>query len=105
MLTGGFSQFSGINEISYHGAGLLKTSGISADSAIIANTLNGVASMIGATLAVMIVLGFCLTTFFRVLVGLSAQFVPDELGGKPHLILVFVELFVFSMQAFIAPPS
>ena len=46
-----------------------------------------------------------LTTFFRVLVGLSAQFVPDEFGCKPRLILVFVELFVFSMQAFSAPSS
>ena len=112
---GVFSQFSGINVIMYYGTELLKTSGFSADSAIIANTLNGVASMIGVTLAVMItnrfrrrvmiILGFCLTTFFHVLVGLSAQFVPDEFAGKPYLILAFVALFVFSMQAFIGPLS
>ena len=112
---GVFSQFSGINVIMYYGIELLKTSGFSADSAIIANTLNGVASMIGVSLAVMItnrfrrrvmiILGFCLTTFFHVLVGLSAQFVPDEFGGKPCLILVFVALFVFSMQVFIGPLS
>lgn len=115
VLIGAFSQFSGINVIMYYGTELLKTSGFSADSAILANTLNGVASMIGVTLAAMItncfrrrtmiILDFCLMTFFHVLVGLSAQLVPDEFGGKPYLILVLVALFVFSMQAFTGPLS
>ena len=115
VLIGAFSQFSGINVIMYYGTELLKTSGFSADSAILADTLNGVASMIGVTLAAMItncfrrrtmiILDFCLMTFFHVLVGLSAQLVPDEFGGKPYLILVLVALFVFSMQAFTGPLS
>ena len=46
--------------------------------------------------------GFALTTFFHLLVGLSAMFLPDN-ATKPYFILVFVVLFVFSMQATIGP--
>lgn len=47
--------------------------------------------------------GFTLTTTFHVLVGLSAFLLPDG-TLKAYLILTFVVLFVFSMQATIGPP-
>ena len=109
---GVFQQFTGINSVMYYGTQLLTQSGFSASAAIIANTLNGLFSVLGITVGIllmnkidrrkMLLGGFALTTFFHVLVGLSALLLPDG-QAKAYFILVFVVLFVFSMQGTIGP--
>ena len=109
---GVFQQFTGINSVMYYGTQLLTQSGFSASAAIIANTLNGLFSVLGITVGLllmnridrrkMLLGGFALTTFFHVLVGLSALLLPDG-QAKAYFILVFVVLFVFSMQGTIGP--
>ncbi len=108
-----FQQLTGINSIMYYGTQLLQDSGFSARGAIIANTLNGLASLAGITAGIMLINridrrtmllgGFALTTLFHLLVGLSAYLVPETAAIKPWLILIFVVLFVFSMQGTIGP--
>ncbi|MGW4340625.1 sugar porter family MFS transporter [Rhodococcus koreensis] len=105
-------QFTGINSIMYYGTQLLSDAGFSASSAIIANTFNGLFSVIGMTIGLllmnkidrrkMLIAGFVATTTFHLLVGLSARLLPDG-DAKSYLILTFVVLFVFSMQATIGP--
>jgi major inositol transporter-like SP family MFS transporter len=109
---GVFQQFTGINSVMYYGTQLLTQSGFSASAAIIANTLNGLFSVLGITVGLllmnridrrkMLLAGFTLTTLFHVLVGLSALLLPDG-QAKAYFILVFVVLFVFSMQGTIGP--
>lgn len=109
---GVFQQFTGINSIMYYGTQLLEDSGFSAEAAITANILNGLFSVLGITVGIlimnkvnrrtMLLAGFSLTTFFHILVGLSAVFLPDS-DVKPYIILLFVVLFVFSMQGTIGP--
>ena len=109
---GVFQQFTGINSIMYYGSQLLEDAGFSAKAAIIANTANGLFSVLGITVGIllmnkvnrrtMLLVGFGLTTFFHLLVGLSAKFLPDN-DIKPYFILLFVILFVFCMQATIGP--
>ena len=109
---GVFQQFTGINSIMYYGSQLLEDAGFSAKAAIIANTANGLFSVLGITVGIllmnkvnrrtMLLVGFGLTTFFHLLVGLSAKFLPDS-DIKPYFILLFVILFVFCMQATIGP--
>lgn len=109
---GVFQQFTGINSVMYYGTQLLTQSGFSASAAIIANTLNGLFSVLGITVGLlvmnridrrtMLLAGFTLTTFFHLLVGLSALLLPDG-QAKAYFILVFVVLFVFSMQGTIGP--
>ena len=109
---GVFQQFTGINSIMYYGSQLLEDAGFSAEAAIIANTANGLFSVLGITVGIllmnkvnrrtMLLVGFGLTTFFHLLVGLSAKFLPDN-DIKPYFILLFVILFVFCMQATIGP--
>jgi len=109
---GVFQQFTGINSIMYYGSQLLEDAGFSAKAAIIANTANGLFSVLGITVGLllmnkvnrrtMLLVGFGLTTFFHLLVGLSAKFIPDG-DIKPYFILLFVILFVFCMQATIGP--
>ena len=109
---GVFQQFTGINSVMYYGTQLLTQSGFSQSAAIIANTLNGLFSVLGITVGLllmnridrrkMLLGGFALTTFFHVLVGLSALLLPDG-QAKAYFILVFVVLFVFSMQGTIGP--
>ncbi|OLL71697.1 Major myo-inositol transporter IolT [Pseudonocardia sp. Ae168_Ps1] len=109
---GVFQQATGINSIMYYGTQLLADAGFSANAAILANTLNGLFSVLGITVGIllinkidrrrMLVGGFVLTTTFHVLVGLSALLLPDG-PAKAWFILVFVVAFVFCMQGTIGP--
>ena len=109
---GVFQQFTGINSIMYYGTQLLEDSGFSAQAAIAANILNGLFSVLGITVGLflmnrvnrrtMLLAGFSLTTLFHLMVGISALLLPDS-SVKPYVILVFVILFVFSMQGTIGP--
>lgn len=95
------------------GTQLLQDAGFSASAAILANTANGLFSVLGITVGilimnkidrrVMLLAGFSLTTIFHLLVGASALLIPDGTAYKPYVILVFVVLFVFSMQGTIGP--
>ncbi|MBY6411050.1 sugar porter family MFS transporter [Rhodococcus sp. BP-252] len=109
---GVFQQFTGINSVMYYGTQLLGDAGFSSSAAIIANTLNGLFSVLGVSVGIylmnkidrrkMLIAGFALTTTFHLLVGLSALLLPDG-TVKAYFILVFVVLFVFSMQGTIGP--
>jgi sugar porter (SP) family MFS transporter len=110
---GVFQQFTGINSIMYYGSQLLQDAGFAADAAILGNTLFGLASVLGIGVGIMVMNkinrrtmllgGFALTTFFHLLVGLSALLIPDDNPVKPYVILTFAVLFVFSMQGTIGP--
>ena len=105
-------QLTGINSVMYYGTQLLTNAGFSADAAIVANTLNGLFSVLGVTVGIMLINklprrfmllgGFTLTSSFHLLIGLSAVFLPDGMF-KAYAILVFVVLFVFSMQGTLGP--
>lgn len=109
---GVFQQFTGINSIMYYGTQLLADAGFSQSAAVIANTLNGLFSVLGLLTGLylinkinrrtMLLAGFTLTTIFHLLVGLSALLIPDG-SVKAYLVLVFVIFFVFSMQGTIGP--
>lgn len=109
---GVFQQFTGINSVMYYGTQLLADAGFSARAAVIANTLNGLFSVTGLLVGLalinrldrrtMLLGGFVLTTTFHLLIGLSAFLLPDG-TVKAYLVLVFVVLFVFSMQGTIGP--
>ncbi len=107
-----FQQLTGINSIMYYGSQLLEDAGFSAKAAIIANTANGLFSVLGVTVGIMLInkmnrrtlllIGFSLITTFHLLVGASALLLPDN-SVKPYVILVFVIGFVFSMQGTLGP--
>lgn len=109
---GVFQQFTGINSIMYYGSQLLEDAGFSAKVAVIANTANGLFSVLGITVGILIMNkidrrkmllgGFALTTLFHILVGMSALLLPEG-TVKPYIILAFVVCFVFSMQGTIGP--
>ncbi|UVI35624.1 sugar porter family MFS transporter [Brevibacterium spongiae] len=105
-------QLTGINSVMYYGTQLLTDAGFSADAAIVANTFNGLFSVLGVTVGIMLINrlprrfmllgGFILTSSFHLLIGLSAVFLPEG-TFKAYAILVFVVLFVFSMQGTLGP--
>jgi major inositol transporter-like SP family MFS transporter len=111
-ILGIFQQFTGINSIMYYGKQLLETAGFSSNGAVIANTLNGLFSVLGVTVGIMLINklnrrtmllgGLVLTTAFHILVGASAILMPDT-PAKAYIILVFVVAFVFSMQGTLGP--
>lgn len=109
---GVFQQLTGINSIMYYGTQLLHSAGFSSQGAIVANTFNGLFSVLGIVVGLlvmnklnrrtMLLAGFGLTTAFHLLVGLSALLLPDS-AIKPYIVLLFVVAFVFCMQGTIGP--
>lgn len=101
-------QLTGINSIMYYGTLLLEQSGWGSETAIIANTTNGLVAVTACIISMsimnkidrrtMLLFGFIGTTTAHVLIGLSALLIPDGNPIKPVFILIFVVLFVFIMQ-------
>ena len=107
-----FTQLTGVNSIMYYGSQVLKESGFSMQAAIIANTLNGLASVIGTSTGIyllgkirrrtMLTTGFCGTTLSLLAISVSSV----AIGGTeifPFVVLALMVLFLFSMQGCIGP--
>jgi major inositol transporter-like SP family MFS transporter len=105
-------QLTGINSIMYYGTRLLGEAGFSANAAIILNILNGVASVSGITVAilvmnrinrrVMLLFGYFGITTAHLLIGLSSLLLAPGLF-RAYMILLFVIIFVFIMQGTAGP--
>ena len=107
-----FSQLTGVNSIMYYGTQVLIESGFSMQSALIANTLNGLTSVLATFLGiylltklrrrVMLSIGFCGTTTSLFLVSISSM----TLSGTeifPYVVLALLVMFLAFMQGFIGP--
>lgn len=107
-----FTQLTGVNSIMYYGTQVLKESGFSMEAALIANTLNGLASVIGTSLGIyllgkirrrtMLLTGFCGTTISLLLISISSLIIGGE-AFFPFVVLALMVLFLFSMQGCIGP--
>ena len=105
-------QLTGINSVMYYGSQLLQEAGFSANAAIILNVLNGVASVSGITVAIlvmnrinrraMLLFGYFFITAAHLLIGLSALLLAPGLF-RAYMILLFVIMFVFIMQGTAGP--
>jgi MFS transporter, SP family, major inositol transporter len=105
-------QLTGINSIMYYGTRLLGEAGFSANAAIILNILNGVASVSGITVALlvmnrinrrtMLLFGYFGIMTAHLLIGLSSLLLAPGLF-RAYTILLFVILFVFIMQGTAGP--
>lgn len=107
-----FTQLTGVNSIMYYGTQVLKESGFSMEAALIANTLNGLASVIGTSTGIyllgkirrrtMLLTGFCGTTTSLLLISISSLVIGGE-AFFPFIVLALMVLFLFSMQGCIGP--
>jgi MFS transporter, SP family, major inositol transporter len=105
-------QLTGINSVMYYGSQLLQEAGFSANAAVILNILNGVASVSGITVAmlvmnrinrrVMLLFGYLGITTAHLLIGLSSLLLAPGLF-RAYVILLFVITFVFIMQGTAGP--
>jgi major inositol transporter-like SP family MFS transporter len=105
-------QLTGINSIMYYGTQLLQEAGFSANGALIANTANGLFSLLGIITGLylmnrvdrrpMLLFGFIGTTTAHILIGVSSLVLPEG-TLRAYTILLFVVLFVFIMQGTIGP--
>ena len=109
---GVFQQLSGINSIMYYGTQVLQQAGFTNKVAIVANTFNGLFSLLGIIVGLflinkinrrkMLIGGFILTTLFHLFIGFSAALLPEG-TFKAYCIMIFIIGFVFSMQGTIGP--
>src|SRR3712207_5387131 len=96
----------------YYGSQLLQEAGFSTNAAVILNILNGVASVSGITVAIlvmnrinrrtMLLFGFAGITVAHLLIGLSSLTLPEGVF-RAYMILLFVVIFVFIMQGTAGP--
>ena len=107
-----FSQLTGVNSIMYYGTQVLIESGFSMQAALIANTLNGLTSVLATFLGIwlltkirrrtMLTIGFVGTTVSLFLVSITSM----TLGGTdifPYIVLLLLVMFLAFMQACIGP--
>ena len=104
-------QLTGINSIMYYGSRVLEESGFTQTAALIANTVFGLAAVIGGIIALRnmdrldrrktFFIGLFLTTICHCLTGIAGMLLPEGNPARPYVIAVLVTLFVLSMQSFL----
>src|SRR4051794_25415825 len=104
-------QLTGINSIMYYGSRVLEESGFSETAATLANTLFGLAAVVGGIIALYnmdrldrrktFFIGLSLTTTCHLLVGIASLIIPEGSSIRPYVILVLITAFVLSMQTFL----
>jgi len=104
-------QLTGINSIMYYGSRVLEQSGFSETAATLANTLFGLAAVVGGIIALYnmdrldrrktFFIGLTLTTTCHCLVGIASLIIPEGSSIRPYVILVLITAFVLSMQTFL----
>src|SRR6185437_14119740 len=104
-------QLTGINSIMYYGSRVLEESGFSETAATLANTLFGLAAVVGGIIALYnmdrldrrktFFIGLFLTTTCHCLVGIASLIIPEGAPIRPFVILVLITAFVLSMQSFL----
>lgn len=104
-------QLTGINSIMYYGSRVLEESGFSETAATLANTLFGLAAVVGGIIALRnmdrldrrttFFIGLFLTTTCHLLVGVASLIIPEGSTIRPFVILVLITAFVLSMQSFL----
>ena len=104
-------QLTGINSIMYYGSRVLEESGFTETAALIANTVFGLAAVIGGIFALRnmdrldrrktFFIGLFLTTICHCLIGIAGMLLPEGNPARPYVIAVLVTLFVLSMQSFL----
>ena len=104
-------QLTGINSIMYYGSRVLEESGFSETAATLANTLFGLAAVVGGIIALYnmdrldrrktFFIGLTLTTTCHLLVGIASLIIPEGSPIRPYVILVLITAFVLSMQSFL----
>ena len=107
-----FTQLTGVNSIMYYGSQVLNEAGFSRQASIIANTLNGLASVVGTSTGIylmktmprrrMLTIGFCGTTFSLLMISILAATISN-IPIFPYLVLGCTVLFLLSMQGMIGP--
>ena len=104
-------QLTGINSIMYYGSRVLEESGFSETAATLANTLFGLAAVVGGIIALYnmdridrrktFFIGLTLTTTCHCLVGVASLILPEGNPIRPYVILILITAFVLSMQTFL----
>ena len=107
-----FTQLTGVNSIMYYGSQVLTEAGFSRQAAIIANTLNGFASVVGTLIGIhlmktmprrkMLTVGFCGTTSSLMLIAITAALFTGN-SFFPYVVLTLTVSFLFFMQTFLGP--
>lgn len=107
-----FTQLTGVNSIMYYGTQILNQAGFSMQAALIANTLNGLTSVVAVCLGIhlmtkmrrrtMLLTGLSGTTTALLLITLSSIYLKDTFI-LPYLILSLTVMFLAFMQSCIGP--
>lgn len=106
------SQATGVNTIMFYGTQILKSSGFSTESALIANTLNGLTAVIAVGVGMyligkvrrvrMFLVGLIGTTSVMACLALTSQFMAGN-PFLPYIVLLLTITFLAFMQGCIAP--
>ncbi|MDR2252852.1 MAG: sugar porter family MFS transporter [Bifidobacteriaceae bacterium] len=108
------NQITGVNSVMYYGTEIISKSGLAMDAAIVANTANGLMSVLAMCFAIwllgyvgrrrMVLVGLCGTTCAHVAIGTVASTMPDS-QVKAYIVLALTMTFLAFMQGAVGPAT
>ncbi|MDR2453514.1 MAG: sugar porter family MFS transporter [Bifidobacteriaceae bacterium] len=108
------NQITGVNSVMYYGTQIIARSGLAMDTAILANTANGLISVVAMCVAIwllgyvgrrrMVLVGLCGTTCAHVAIGIVAVSMAES-PAKAYLVLALTVTFLAFMQGGVGPAT
>jgi major inositol transporter-like SP family MFS transporter len=108
------NQITGVNSVMYYGTQIIARSGLTMDSAIVANTANGLMSVVAMCVAIwllgyvgrrrMVLVGLCGTTCSHIAIGLVANTMAES-QAKAYIVLSLTVTFLAFMQGAVGPAT
>jgi major inositol transporter-like SP family MFS transporter len=108
------NQITGVNSVMYYGTQIIAKSGLAMDTAILANTANGLISVIAMLVGIwllgyigrrrLVLTGLAGTTCAHVAIGLVASGLPDS-AFKAYLVLALTVTFLAFIQGAVGPAT
>jgi major inositol transporter-like SP family MFS transporter len=108
------NQITGVNSVMYYGTQIIAKSGLAMDTAIVANTANGLISVVAMLVGIwllgyvgrrrLVLVGLAGTTCAHVAIGLVAAGLPES-TFKAYLVLALTVTFLAFMQGAVGPAT
>jgi major inositol transporter-like SP family MFS transporter len=108
------NQITGVNSVMYYGTQIIAKSGLAMDTAIVANTANGLVSVVAMCVAIwllgyvgrrrMVLVGLCGTTCAHVGIGVVANTMTES-STKAYIVLALTVTFLAFMQGAVGPAT
>lgn len=108
-----FQQCTGVNSVMYYGTEVLEQAGFTRNSALIFNVLNGLAAVIGVSIALVnmnrirrravLLIGYMGVAVLHILIGAVGMLLPESSSFRAWMLMILIVAFIGVMQGCLGP--